>query len=119
MATTLKLIKVQKNGYIRYSLDTVRGSVFVTSNMFEGEPPAELCIDATFAAPKASKTVDPAKVAERAAKATERLTKAEEKAVKAAERAQKAIDRAQKIKDKLAGIKPAAPAEAPAEPVSA
>lgn len=114
--TTLNKIAVQKNGYIRYSSDTVRGSVFVTANMFpEGQIPETLDVGATFEAPKAGKSVDPAKAAERAQKATERLSKAQERAAKATERAQKAQERAKKIQDKLAGKTPATPAEGASE----
>ena len=114
MAIVLKHRKTSKNGRATYEIEGVRGSVYVTKQMFgeQGAPESlEINYDG-FAAP-GSGTVrksDP----ERAAKAQEAAKKAVERAEKAAQKAAKAKERAEKLAKAAGAPQPQAEAEAQA-----
>lgn len=101
---TLRKRGTDKSGNTSYAREGVRASVYFNKQMFSGEPPAEITLDAeNLAEPGAVKPS--ANSAEKAAKAQERAAKALARAEKAKAAAEKAAAAAAKF--------------APAEPVGA
>jgi hypothetical protein len=84
----------QKNGMVSYSLEGLRGSIYVNKSLFAGDLPQTIDIGAEgLATPGAAKVTS-----------AEKLTKMQEAATKAADRAKKATDRAEKAAAKLAKL---------------
>jgi hypothetical protein len=97
----LKLRKIDRNGSPIYALDGVRGSLYVSKRMLEGDPPSELNIDYDgFAAPGSRVLSSPKNAT------PEQIEKIQATAEKAVARAQKAIERAEKAKNRAAKYTP-------------
>lgn len=107
-----KLKKLDKTGSAVYSVDGVRGSIYVSKGLLAGDAPAELDIPyGGFTAPGAVREVTPKEATpEQIEKVRQALAKAEEREAKAKERAEKARERAAKY---------AAEASTPQEAVTA
>jgi hypothetical protein len=105
---------VQKNGIVTYARDGVNASVYFNKSMFNGDAPETVEVRASNLRKPGEggvgggRTVDPAKLQERA-------SKAEENARKAQERAQKALDKANKLKARIGGTSAPATPEPPQE----
>lgn len=98
--------KVDKNGFAVYGIEGVRGSIYFSKSILEGEPPASMEVAYEgFAAPGTPRAASvPREVTpEKAEKARLAAEKSEERARKATERAQKAVARAAKYAEKVAG----------------
>lgn len=98
---TLTKRNVQKNGIVTYAREGVNASVYFNKSMFNGDAPDQVTIGAVNLRQPGEggvgggRSVDPAKLQERA-------EKAQANAAKAQERAQKAADKAAKLAARIA-----------------